>query len=95
MKCSEILFEHPRLTLVEDTVELPSGAEIQWLRFGDGPDIVMIICLDARGRVLMDRQYCHPPRRAVYEFPGGGAEIGESHAEAATRELMEEAGLML
>src|SRR5438067_6440060 len=92
LKRSVVLYEHRWLTLIEDTVELPSGAEMTWLRFKDGPVAVMIICLDS-GRVLVCRQYCHPPGRAVCEFPGGGTEDGESYAQAATRELMEEAGL--
>jgi 8-oxo-dGTP pyrophosphatase MutT (NUDIX family) len=90
---SRIIFEHPRLSLIEDTVILPSGVQTEWLRFKDQGDFVMVICVDAARRVLVSRQYCHPSRTIVHEFPGGLADLGESYMDAARRELQEEVGL--
>jgi ADP-ribose pyrophosphatase len=90
---SRVIFEHPRITLIEETIELPTGEQIDWLRYGGANDSVGLICVDDRGRVLVARQYNPAPRRVVYEFPGGGVEVGESFVAAARRELMEEVGL--
>ncbi len=89
---SRVLFDHPRLSLVEDTVILPSGKQTEWLRFQDRQDFVLVICIDPSQRILLSRQYCHPVRRVVHEFPGGLIDVGESSVEAARRELMEEVG---
>jgi ADP-ribose pyrophosphatase len=89
---SRVVFDHPRLSLVEDTVVLPTGRQTEWLRFQDRPDFVLVICVDAARRILLSRQYCHPVGRVVHEFPGGLVDVGESYIEAARRELMEEVG---
>lgn len=89
---SRVVFDHPRLSLVEDTVVLPSGKQTEWLRFQDRQDFVLVICVDPAHRILLSRQYCHPVGRVVHEFPGGLVDAGESHMEAARRELMEEVG---
>jgi ADP-ribose pyrophosphatase len=89
---SQVIFEHPRLSLVEDTVILPSGKQTEWLRFKARRDFVLIICVDVQRRILLARQYCHPVGRVVHEFPGGNADVGESYEDAARRELMEEVG---
>jgi ADP-ribose pyrophosphatase len=90
---SRVLFDHPRFGLVEDTVELPSGRRTGWVSLRDGRDFVKLICVDEQRRVLVARQYCHPPRRVVGEFPGGIVEQGEDDEQAARRELQEEVGL--
>ena len=89
---SRLVFEHPRLSLIEDTVVLPSGQQTEWLRFKARRDFVTAVCIDAEQRILLARQYCHPAGRVVHEFPGGLVEEGESFADAARRELMEEVG---
>ena len=88
-----VIFKHPRITVSEDTVILPSGRRTDWMQFREGPDFVKVICVDDRRRVLVASQYAHPPRRVVHEFPGGVVNTGERHEEAARRELVEEVGL--
>lgn len=87
------LFDHPRVKVIEEAVRLPSGHETTWLSVRDGRDFVKVICEDERGHVLVSRQYVHPPRRVVHEFPGGVIERGETLEQAALRELVEEVGL--
>lgn len=89
---SRVVFEHPRLSLVEDTVMLPSGKRTEWLRFKAQRDFVLMICVNANQHILLARQYCHPVGRIVHEFPGGLVDEGESLTDAARRELMEEVG---
>lgn len=90
---SEIVFRSPFLTLAEDTVVLPSGAESRWLRFEPRGDSVCVICRRDDGAILLANQYCHPSRRMVLEFPGGAVDPGEDTAEAARREVAEEVGI--
>ena len=40
-----VLYKHPRLTLVEDDIQLPNGRVVQYLKFADGLDAVTIICI--------------------------------------------------
>ncbi len=90
---SEILFTHPNLTLVEDTLALPTGVQTRWLRFASTEPSVCAVCVDERGDVLVAHQYNPAPGRLVHEFPGGRADSGEELAEAARRELLEEVGI--
>lgn len=80
---SRLVPEHPRL-----------AAE----PFGDRPeraierDAARVLLLDASDRTLL---VAHQPRdgRTVWTAPGGGLDPGESHFDAARRELREEIGI--
>lgn len=52
-----------------------------------------VLCLDADGRLLLMRWRDPVDGHERWEPPGGGLEPGESLAEAASRELREEAGI--
>lgn len=52
---------------------------------------VRVIVLDDDNRILMVRQ--DHPERIVWMVPGGSIEEGESSAQAAVREVLEETGL--
>jgi TDG/mug DNA glycosylase family protein len=52
-------------------------------------DAARALVLDPAGRVLLVR--FEFPDKTVWALPGGGVEAGESHEEAITRELAEEA----
>lgn len=54
---------------------------------------VRILCLDARGRVLLMSWRDPVSGEVVWEPPGGGVEEGESDLDAARREWFEETGL--
>ncbi len=91
---SRIVFEHPRMKLSEDVVELPNGERTTYLR--EQPAVhhsVGVIARDEQGRILLQREYSYPPDEILYQLPGGGIEAGEDIIEAGMRELSEESGL--
>ncbi len=51
-----------------------------------------VVLLDPQARVLLMRYDDPPPNGTNWSTPGGGLEPGESHHEAALRELAEETG---
>lgn len=89
----ETIFEHPRLTLIEDTVELPNGQQTKYLRYKRTGHVATIIAINDEGLILMQREYSHPPNEVLTEFPGGSVPNDEDIAKGANRELMEECGL--
>jgi ADP-ribose pyrophosphatase len=90
LKTKEI-FTHPRLTLIEDEVVLPSGIETTYLRYKDNGNFAAVIPMREDGRFLVQKEYSHPPAEWIYQFPGGHVPESEDPAVGANRELMEEA----
>ncbi|HSE48607.1 MAG TPA: NUDIX hydrolase [Terriglobales bacterium] len=56
------------------------------------PGSVVILALDSRRRVLLERQYRHAANAFLWELPAGRIDPGESALAAARRELLEETG---
>lgn len=88
----EVIFEHPRLVLIEDLVLLPNGEQAKYLRYKRTSDAATVVAIQD-GRILLQREYSHPPNAILYQFPGGGVPHGEDPLEGANRELMEESGM--
>jgi ADP-ribose diphosphatase len=92
---SKEVFSHPRLSLVEDEVILPSGVKTNYLKYkDDGKSAVTIIVKRNDGKILLQKKYFYPPNQTLYQFPGGIVPQNEKIEGGANRELMEEAGLM-
>lgn len=87
------ILDHPRMQLVEDKVELPSGKKIQYLRqeYHDRGGVI-VICRK-NGKVLVQREYSYPVDEILWQFTGGKIEAGETPEQAATRESAEESGI--
>ena len=92
---SQILFEHPRLTVAEDTVDLPNGKTIQYIHYPyHGHGGVIVVC--RRGdNILVQQEYSYPVDEVLYQFPGGKIEASEDVCAAAQRELAEESGIAM
>lgn len=91
---SKTVFEHPRLTLVEDDVALPDGKTIKYLRHENKDSGGVIVICIKDGRILLQQEYSYPVDEVLYQFPGGRIEETETHIEAAKRECIEESGLI-
>ena len=68
-----------------------SGAEHDFYRLEAG-DWVNVVPVTPDGDVVLVRQYRHGARATTLEIPGGMVDAGETPAEAAARELLEETG---
>ena len=90
---SRHILDHPRMQLVEDEVELPSGKKIQYLRQEySGRGGVIVVCRKG-DKILVQREYSYPVDEILWQFPGGKIEADETPEQAATRELAEESGI--
>jgi hypothetical protein len=94
-QASRVLLRHPRLTIAEDTVELPNGKTIQYIHYPyHGHGGVIVVC--RRGdNILVQQEYSYPVDEVLYQFPGGKIEAGEDVCAAAQRELAEESGIAM
>ena len=53
---------------------------------------VVVLAIDEKSRVLLERQYRHAAGRFLFELPAGRIDEGESALAAGKRELLEETG---
>lgn len=86
------ILKHGRIEVAEDTVRLPNGKESKYVYTPSGVDSVIIIALNEKNDVLLQREYSHPPGEVMWQLPGGSMHKGESVLAAAERELSEESG---
>jgi ADP-ribose pyrophosphatase len=89
---SHYLIRDPWLTLRADHCEMPSGVSVNPYYVQESPDWVQIVAFDARYRILVTHQYRHGAGLISTELPCGTVEPGETPAQAAMRELLEETG---
>ena len=90
---STVVFEGRVWDVVSEDVDL-GGAGVVTREFIRHPGAVGILALDDDGRVPLVYQYRHPVGMSLWELPAGLLDVaGEPPAEAAARELAEEADL--
>ena len=88
---SEIAQKNPYWEYKCDKFLLSSGA-VKDYYYGETTGNVIIIPILDDSRLVLVRQYRYLDEKNGVEFPGGGIQAGESPAEAAARELLEESG---
>lgn len=86
----EILGGH-FLQVRRDTVRLPDGTHVA-REYVVHPGAVMIVAQLDNGQLVLERQYRHPMRAVMLEFPAGKLDPGEASLACAQRELLEETG---
>ncbi|MGE4243850.1 NUDIX domain-containing protein [Ramlibacter sp.] len=87
----EDLFQGKFLRAVRETVRLPDGGT-SIREFILHPGAVMVVPMLDDGRVVLERQYRHPVREVLIEFPAGKLDPGEDRFACIRRELLEETG---
>ena len=92
VKSQKYLLERPWITLREDHVVLPTGAEMEEFHVIEYPNWAATVCLDTSGNIILVEQYRHGIHRLSVELPAGVIEKDEPPLEAAKRELLEETG---
>jgi 8-oxo-dGTP pyrophosphatase MutT (NUDIX family) len=80
------------LTLRADRCETAAGVVIEPYYVQAPEDWVQVVAFDAKDRILVTRQYRHGAGIICTELPCGVVEHGETPAQAAARELLEETG---
>ncbi|HEY2795054.1 MAG TPA: NUDIX hydrolase [Micromonosporaceae bacterium] len=79
--------------VIADEVEMPGG-NLAPREYLDHPGAVGVVALDDEDRVLLVEQWRHPVGKRMWELPAGLIDHpGEDLADAAARELAEEAGM--
>lgn len=86
------LLERWWMTLRQDHVRLPSGAEMEEYHVLEYPDWSCVIALTPDGEIVLVEQYRYGIDRLCLELPAGAIDEGETPLQAARRELREEAG---
>jgi len=72
--------------------ESPSTGEQHAFYRIDSADWVNVVPVTDEGEIVMVRQFRHGAREVTLEIPGGLVDPGETPAEAAVREMLEETG---
>jgi ADP-ribose pyrophosphatase len=88
---SERVYDSYWCGLRRDYVKLPDGA-LQEYHVFEIHDAVAVVPVLSDGSIVMLWQYRHPHGKTHWEVPAGRVDAGESGAEAAARELLEETG---
>jgi ADP-ribose pyrophosphatase len=88
---SRVSFKGPVFHVTTDHVQEPGGvrARRDVIRHSGS---VVVLAVDDRGRILLERQYRHAAQSMMWELPAGRIDEGESVLAAAKRELLEETG---
>lgn len=89
------VFNHPRIRLMEDIVELPDGKTARYIRVAPAKTHgVAVIAVNEKQEMLLQKEYSYPPDSIMWQLPGGVMQEGEDIIVAANRELSEESGIV-
>ncbi|RJX71369.1 NUDIX hydrolase [Vibrio sinensis] len=88
---SKVLHTWKRISLVEETIQLPNGKEIIHTTIAH-PGAAVILPIDQDGNVILINQYRPSLKKWLLELPAGTIEHDEAIEHCAQRELEEETG---
>jgi len=89
LESSRRVFSGRVFDVAVDRVRLPHGATVD-MEVVRHPPSVILIPMDAEGRIVLVRQYRYAVDRWLWELPAGSVDPGESPEAAAARECAEE-----
>jgi ADP-ribose pyrophosphatase len=89
---SEEVYRCSIFRVTEDKASDPKGFRIE-RSIVRHPGSAVMLAVDKKDRVLLVRQYRLPAEQYLWEVPAGKVDEGETAAQAAKRELIEETGL--
>ncbi|MDP3919359.1 MAG: NUDIX hydrolase [Candidatus Omnitrophota bacterium] len=91
VKKRKVIFRKGPIFLVDCDVALSSGRVLS-RQILEHPGSVVILPEMSRDHYILVRQFRFAARTSLWELPAGGVDPGETMAQAAKRELMEEIG---
>jgi 8-oxo-dGTP pyrophosphatase MutT (NUDIX family) len=86
----QVLYEDPYQQMVRVVAEFDGFVKEYYVSERKERSALLVV---TDGKVLLSRQYRLLVERVALEIPGGGIEEGETAAEAALRECLEETGV--
>jgi ADP-ribose pyrophosphatase len=88
---SEIILDTPYYKVEKQCVKFPDGTIGDWY-IKRNANAVIVIPMNRRGEILLQKTYKHGSGTIVTEFCAGLIDNGEKPVESAARELQEETG---
>jgi ADP-ribose pyrophosphatase len=90
---SQRIYEGRAVNLRVDTVRKSSG-KTTTREIVEHSDVVAVVVLDSRNRVILVRQYRKAVGKTLLEIPAGSVDPGEQPINTVRRELQEEIGYL-
>lgn len=91
---SNIVYEDNWLKFYQDDIEFPNG-ERGTYAWADRKSGVGVVVITKDKKILLHKEFRYPIQAYSWEIQGGGIDVGESHRQAAVRELEEETGIKI
>ena len=85
------VYRGPFFSVVDEILIDPEGVKIRRVTVRH-PGGAAVVPVDAKGRILLVRQYRHAALDYMWELPAGRIDAGEKPLQTAKRELAEETG---
>ncbi|THF72001.1 NUDIX hydrolase [Deinococcus sp. Arct2-2] len=89
---STVMYQDRFLKIRTDQCLTPAGVVVPTYHVIEALDWVNVLALTPEFEVVLAEEYRHAVGLVLSGLPSGNSEIGEAHAEAARRELLEETG---
>jgi ADP-ribose pyrophosphatase len=89
---SKPVFQTKWLSVFENDYQLPDGRTEKGYYHLDRPDYVLVVAIDDKNRLILEKNYRRGVDGFVYELPAGFVDEEETPKQAAERELKEETG---